>query len=297
MSGTSRAWVFTVFQYDKCDPGAWPAAGVTFAVWQTERCPDTGRLHWQGYVEFGTPIRKRQAGLAIGGGAHVEKRHGTQEQASEYATKLDTRVDGPWRIGTPALGQGARTDIYDLSADVRSGLKRRAIVEKHTHLCIKYARGVEYARTNLIQAATWREVRAYFLHGTTGTGKSSFVYETHGHDNVYTLPSQKRTWFDRYDGEPVLLIDEYANGIERETLLRWLDGHPLQVEVKGDHVIAQWTTVYVISNDDWYEHWCPATKRRFQRGGKFLLERSRGRYPELAEYALRGGDRPHPEFR
>jgi len=227
----------------------------------------------------------------------VERRRGDQSQAIEYCSKEASRVLGPWRIGEPAKGQGFRTDINELAQAIVGGVSRRELVQQFPTLVLKFARGIEYARNIVLESPPWRDLRCFYLYGPTGTGKSSFVYSTHGHSNVYTLPSARHTWFDQYDGQQVLFIDEYSNGLERETLLRWLDGHPLQVQVKGGHVAARWTYVYVVSNENWYEWWDAALKRRFASGGVFELSRQRGAYDDLVGYVKGERDRPVCQLR
>ena len=34
-----------------------PEDDVRYAIWQTEKCPETGRLHYQGYLELAKPMR------------------------------------------------------------------------------------------------------------------------------------------------------------------------------------------------------------------------------------------------
>lgn len=53
----------------------------TYLVGQREKCPETGREHIQGYVEFEHPQRMDAVKKAIGdAGAHLEVRKGTRDQ-------------------------------------------------------------------------------------------------------------------------------------------------------------------------------------------------------------------------
>jgi len=73
---------------------------VTFAVWQLEQAPETGRYHFQGYLELSKQQSIAQVqsfpGLA---GCHIEPRRGSQEQAIEYCEKDESRTLGPWYHG------------------------------------------------------------------------------------------------------------------------------------------------------------------------------------------------------
>lgn len=64
---------------------------------QVEKCPDTGRLHVQFYLNFKDPVRM-SALSKVDHLAHyvkVSKDNG----ASAYCLKEDTRVAGPWEYG------------------------------------------------------------------------------------------------------------------------------------------------------------------------------------------------------
>ena len=94
-------------------------------------------------------------------------------------------------------------------------------------------------------------MKVYLLWGTSGAGKTRYVHDMWG-EEVYTLAGQKPLWFDGYDGQKVLLIDEFE-GVEefgRSNLLKCLDIYPYYAPVKGGFVCAQWEKVYITGNND-----------------------------------------------
>lgn len=115
MSSPARNFVFTVFFPDAASAAVSIAAlppDVKFMTWQTERCPTTLRVHWQGYVEFSKAMRVAGAKKLhpLFASAHFEKRRGSQQQAIDYCRKEETRIDGPWTLGVPAQ-QGKDTAV------------------------------------------------------------------------------------------------------------------------------------------------------------------------------------------
>ena len=54
--------------------------------------------------------------------------------------------------------------------------------------------------------------------------------------------------FDGYNGEPVLLLDDFRSSIVFNDLLRILDRYPLRVNIKGSHSWACWTKVIISAN-------------------------------------------------
>ena len=76
---------------------------VAYCVYQLEACPETGRPHFQGYIEFVGKksfswIHENCEGLET---AHFETRRGNQSDARRYCMKEDTRLEGPWEYGEP----------------------------------------------------------------------------------------------------------------------------------------------------------------------------------------------------
>lgn len=110
--------VFTAFQDEQ---PKFDAATTGYLVFQRERCPKTGRLHFQGYAEFKRDTRLRGIQAALGTPtAHVELRKGTQAEAIEYCKKEESRAEPPVEFGTPkteGAGNGERSgkkkdDVY-----------------------------------------------------------------------------------------------------------------------------------------------------------------------------------------
>lgn len=104
-----RNWVFTI--HTQCTPasqpgpdgergGIWdPAAQpfdqdvIRYIICGLEECPESKKLHWQGYIEFNKPVDLSSVKkLLFCSWAHLEPRRGTQGQAIDYSKKDDTGV-------------------------------------------------------------------------------------------------------------------------------------------------------------------------------------------------------------
>lgn len=119
---TSRNWIWTLFDISpkpQDEYSDWqrfieetiPQSddAITYCIGQLERCPDSGRLHLQLYIEYriSTRFSRFIKRLELGNGCgHAEGRRGTAEEAIRYCSKDATRVSGPWTYGTPNPGQG-----------------------------------------------------------------------------------------------------------------------------------------------------------------------------------------------
>lgn len=263
-----RNWVFTMFNtrdgrpLEPCGDYGGELDGVAdlrCAVWQMELCPTTSKLHLQGYCEFKRPKRMAAVKRILGDSVHLEGRKGTREQAIEYCRKESTRFAGPWEYGDlGGVSPGKRTDLHDVAERIIHGsASRRELVEDFGHLYVRYSRGLE----NLLslrakwEAPEWRDVKTVVYYGQAGTGKTRRAVEESGGD-YFILHCAERVWFDGYDGESTLIIDDFYGWIRYGLLLHLLDGYRLRVEIKGGFTYANWTKVYITSNDapeKWYE--------------------------------------------
>lgn len=167
---------------------------------------------------------------------------------------------------------------------------------------IRYSRGVQLAisyRDRLQRALPRPELSVCLRWGDAGTGKTSSVYAEHGYGSVFTLVTAANgsVWFDGYEGQDVLLIDDYRGFIPFQYFLKILDIYPLRLDVKGSFCYANWTKIYITSNhpiEEWYRedshHHLPALRRRIHRVEHFSADSP---WSIAALAALRdGGDSP-----
>lgn len=110
----SRNACLTLWKYVD-EPGNVPIDDevIRYAVWQREKCPETGKLHIQMYAESFKNLTLKQWKSAVGDEtAHVERRRGTREQAIAYCKKDESRdEEAPHEFGELKTAQGRRTDL------------------------------------------------------------------------------------------------------------------------------------------------------------------------------------------
>jgi len=275
-----RNWLFTMFldrgglaldaasEYGALLDGV---DNIRCGVWQLECCPESSRLHLQGYVEFDCSVRMAHCKSIFGSTVHLEGRKGSRSQAIEYCRKRESRVGGPWTIGDlDSVKPGARTDLHDLAERINGGAGRREVVDDFGHLYIRYSRGVEnlLGVRAMYKVPEWRELETVVYYGDAGTGKTRRAVEASPGD-YFILQSGERVWFDGYEGEGTLIIDDFYGWIRYGLLLSILDGYKLRLEVKGGFTYANWTKVFITSNDapaSWYQKGLtPALKRRLTK--------------------------------
>lgn len=236
-----------------------PTSGdiIKYIIYQLERCPNTQRDHIQGYCEFSSPIRLVRIKELLGDPAvHVEQRKGSRDQARDYCRKEESRIDGPWEYGDFGKGQGNRSDLDALRDTMLVDPKLSTVLDEHFGMFVKYTRGIQAASFLLRKRATkdFRTLDVHVYWGEAGTGKTRSAVERN--EDYYILDKSGDTiWFDGYDGESHLIIDDFYGWIPFGALLRILDGYQYKCSIKGGFVYAAWTTVTITSNrsvDEWY---------------------------------------------
>ncbi len=209
-----------------------------------EICPDTKRPHNQGWIQFKSPKTLRRVKKFVQSNEiHLEGCLGTPKQNSKYCKKDRDYVE----FGN-YLTQGQRTDLDEIKEMIKKGSNIIDIAEKNFLAWCKYARALckykEYCDRDLRKK--FRKVEVHHLWGDTGTGKTRMAVESSS--DYYKIQGDSMTWFDGYEGESTLIIDEYDNNISCTKLLSLLDGYQLRLPIKGGHTWANWTKVYITSN-------------------------------------------------
>lgn len=260
-----RSWTFT--SYNNLEFRPYQDNMVQYCICQKERCPQTGREHIQGYIYTYNPTRMASIQTYLQDNtAHLEHSKGNPQQNKAYCSKLESRVDGPWEYGTCPAGQGHRTDWDGLITDLKSGNSIESLARNHTNLYIRYHSGIKSTFFHIhTPTSNFRQVETSVYWGETGTGKTRRAVEEN--DSYYILTnSQTGVWFDGYNSEACLIIDEFYGWVQFGTLLRILDGYKFQAKIHGGFVWANWNKVIITSNkepNEWYD-WNKFSERQKQ---------------------------------
>lgn len=249
---TSRNWMFTLNN---------PQEQITFgdnvkyAVWQKERGEITGTTHFQGYIEF-KRTQTLQFVSRLLPHAHWEVRRGTQQQAIDYCTKQDgTYVEGPWTHGVLMLNQpGRRNDLLELKAAIDAGTSMTEIAQEMFPVMANYSRWAKEYRM-LITPDRDTPPRIYILVGPPRTGKSRFCRRV-APLAYWKYPNKGESdWWDGYDGQPDVILDDFYGWIRYNSMLRLCDRYPYVVETKGGHAKFVSKRIFITSNVEpelWY---------------------------------------------
>lgn len=270
-------------------------------VWQAEKCPKSGKTHFQGYFEFEKPVHHQHAINTLrrekihvepqgmytkDGGWFPRKPRPTRSNAREYCMKEDSRVAGPWELGVfdDEPTQGKRSDLvrcYDLVNEfgwnyVKRNEEKLGVVS--TLLTNGRTIKANYLERLGLDGLDTRPMEVWIILGRPGNGKTTEARKRFNNKGYIVTPPRtygEAPWFQGYKCEEDIILDEMKpNRYPLDWLLRFLDEHPMYLEIKGDSVQNCARRIIITTNDHpstWYDWSKPennyeALMRRVTRG-------------------------------
>jgi len=262
-----KYWMWTLNNptEEHVPPNVWP--DVEYTIWQHER-GDNGTEHIQGYVCFTQKKRVQWLKEHCDENAHWEPRNGTHEQARDYCSKADTRIDGPWTHGDESkipTKKGERTDLKRVYAMLSSGKTEHDIMTDPDLFPVwaRYYRAIERFELLSQPKRSWITYTQVYW-GTSGCGKSrrahyeaSLKADGSVGEPYYVLrkPQNAAVYWDGYKGEKHIIIDEFYGWIPRTMMQVLCDRYPAIIDTKGGARNFLATKIWITSNDapkDWW---------------------------------------------
>lgn len=227
---------------------------------QLEQGGNTSYKHYQIFMQAKSRVRlssirarlEKKHGIHVG---YIEPRRYSVGSCVAYVSKDTTRLAGPFVHGEIDLHeeQGKRSDLEELrDAILKEGLSYSELLENgelssilSSHL--QYAKELWSVHQKRQFGLKDREVKVTYLWGAPGVGKTRKVMSDHDREDVYRVTNYKHPW-DEYEGEPVLVLDEYNSQLDFQFLLNVLDRYPLRLPCRYADRYAGWTEVWIVSN-------------------------------------------------
>ncbi len=271
-----------------------------------EELSASGLKHVQMFVQMKDKLRMSTMAKWLQGKAHIEQRHGPQQDAWDYCTPEGTKKSGakgginPYTFGELKIDKpGKRNDYHGFVKMARDGEREEDIMMAYPMLYCRHApligkiraRGLKQSRT---AERLEKGVEVHIHWGPTGTGKTRAVHEMYDEEDLWCNIPGTSKWFDGYHGQAIALFDDFNSGIAITDMLRICDRYALLLQVKG--AVVDWlpTKIYITSNinpNDWWmdasEEHKAAWKRRVTKctcfkpvmavGGPAAIERTQER--------------------
>ncbi len=240
--------------------------GSAYCVYQKEK-GEGNTPHFQGFVYFANARTFAQLKKMLPR-AHWAIMNGSVQENEHYCSKpivgceckhckdCPARLDGPFRSGERPKGQGTRSDLNSVKEMIDEGKSEVEIARSAFGTWCRYYRAFNRYRILTNIGRTWQtECLVYW--GPSGSGKSRHALELGGESQFWLPPPHANgsVWWDGYDGQETVVIDEFYGWIRRDVLQRIIDRYPYQVETKGGSVPFVAKRVIITSNkapEDWY---------------------------------------------
>lgn len=216
-------------------------------AFQVEKGGNTGYLHYQIYVEHSQAIRFSTLKAAFPH-AHLETRIGSKKQAWDYCTKEDTRLHGPWTSGIKPEEEDKLKKREQYLIDIGNGMSDRELLLKYPGI-FKLQEVVQFRSILGVDLYAFnREVTVNYLWGLSRTGKSSYVHSLYDNKDIYVVSDYERDPFGSYDGQKVIVFEEFRSDIPLKNMLQYLDRYPCKLPSRYVNKQALFTEVWIISN-------------------------------------------------
>ena len=242
----AKDWVFTLNNYTDAELDdlneSLTTDDVKYAVFGYE-VAETGTPHLQGFLSLTKRKRMSAVKSILNERCFVETRRGTKKQAIEYCKK-ENNFKEFGDVDNVNGNQGFRTDLDKVAEMVKDGATLAEVAEAQPKSWIHYHKGITSLKTVLSEPYTPSGLRGVWFYGVAGAGKSRYVHETF--TDLYL--KQQNKWWDNYQGEKHVLLDDLDTDKLAHHLKIWADRYPCTGEVKGGTVNLTHDLFIVTSN-------------------------------------------------
>lgn len=274
MADRSRKWIFTLnnpspeeIAHIECLPDS-DAVDIIAACHEVGA---EGTPHIQGMVEWVNAKSLSATKKALGSKRfHLQERRGSLRRAWAYAmkgcqSKTEWEAKGEaganWgrdrsvcaEKGCPPEEQaqdgGTWANIVEM---VKAGRTYLEIVDAYPKVAVQQGTAIKQYQCEWHNSRMgWRDVTTISVDGSTGVGKTRSIMEAYGYSNCYRVTDYKHGMFDAYNGEDVLIFEEFRNSLKVEQMLNFLDGYPVRLPCRFADKMARFTKVFIVSNWAW----------------------------------------------
>lgn len=204
-----------------------------------EEVGEQGTPHLQGYVSLNSPLSLAAMKKFLPR-AHLIVSSGTDEDNLKYCTKDGHNIK---QVGEPSVGQGSRTDITELAKKIKDReITLEEVMFDYPEIYVRYSRSLE-KMFNAVMVARLADIapEVHWRWGLAGTGKTRYCVEKHPSHYI----KDNTPWWDLYNQEEAIIIDDFDNNIPFRTLLRLLDRNKYPGQVKGGYIQVNSPYIYI----------------------------------------------------
>lgn len=195
--------------------------------------------------------------------AHMEKGYGSVQENKDYVAKTgkwegtekeETKIEGSfYEWGEMPKEQEENNPLtFKVIKDLEDGKIIGQIVEESPELIFKVKQIEALKEVLLIKnnANKFRDLKTTYCHGMSGVGKTHMVYDCHQAIDICRITNyriNKGISFDSYNGQQVLVFDNFCSSIPIDEMIDYLDIFPISLPARFYDRYAVYKYVYILS--------------------------------------------------
>lgn len=253
-----RAWCGTINNWSQADWDKIQLLGDYGCVAQ-EVAPTTGTPHMQWYLYFKNKITFGSLKKKLPR-SHIKICMGNADENRTYIFGPYDKVqpDGslkhkdanPTAIEWGDIpSQGARKDLDTLRDRIMNGARVDDIAVENPILFHQYGRTLTKLEDIALRKRFRTEMtKGIWYWGKTGVGKSHRAYENFKPETHYDLNLQDNGWWEGYQQQPIVIINEFRGEIKFNELLSLVDKWPKSVKRRCREPMPFTSTTVIITS-------------------------------------------------
>ena len=227
---------------------------VEYFCFKYEKGEKTGLLHLQGFMRYNKPLDMKTV-HKIYPTIHLDPSYGTNNECRDYCMKDATSIEGYdfYEFGN-FVEEAQRTDMRKLAKDIKEGKSYDEMFDDYTWLMIQSGDKIMKAMQKHKQERfknVVRQLHITYIYGKEGAGKTTYPERVLGYEPMQIgIVGEYNTtgMFDEYDGQDIIVFDEFDSQIDLTKMNKYLDGRPCSLHGRQYNRVACYTKVFIMSN-------------------------------------------------
>ena len=222
---------------------------LAYFCFRREKAPTTGTIHFQFFLAF---LNQKHFSTVKNfvPTAHIQPSEGTKAQNRAYCMKLESAIGEFYEHGE-IYEEGKRYDLIQIQSMINQGVDLETVETAYPSQFMMYEKMIKSTRARYLSrkfGSTWRDITVSYIWGTTGIGKSRTLADKFGYKNIYRVTEYDQRAFDNYEGQDIIVFEEFRSLFKISQMLNYLDGHPLRLPCRFEDKQAAYTRVFITTN-------------------------------------------------
>lgn len=245
----SRAWVGTLNNPTPANIEYYRTVGLDKMTWIVvgEEKGESGTHHLQMACRFNNQVDMSTASRVFGQSkSHIEVMKGHPDQSKTYCSKEKLIIE---RGVMPVReGRQAKAKLDGMVAMLKKGASDKELFESNPAMWLRYRSSLSAAKQLYAGEVKRNKVSVYWYWGETGAGKSFRSEQEAEKDGRALYRQNGSSWWDGYDGQPLVIIDDFAETANFRDTLRILDVYNTLVPTKGSHAWLKAEKIWITAS-------------------------------------------------